>query len=370
MDHNVVPSSASGRKHILGLDLVRFAAAFVVMFFHLAFWSWWDSPSGPGTIHRTFPDLPEYWSFTSISWFGWVGVQIFFVISGFVIAMSANGRTWREFAIARLLRIFPTAWISAIVIFPVYLLFSDSELSAKLLRLFNTLIISPFPAWLDGVFWTLVIELVFYGLITVILATKGAQKLAAVAWVMTLASAFFLSLAALDLVNFSWITTLLLLQHGALFSLGIALYFALYKENKKPLRNYFLLFLSFAFSLCEIWLTAKSQLEVFAYESSPAIPMVLWSFCLVLIFISVKLGNFFSQALSMQKDSIRMLGLMTYPLYLTHSLIGGATLFLLSAIGMNRYYALGSSMVFCLITSWIIAKIEPILRARLSRYVV
>jgi peptidoglycan/LPS O-acetylase OafA/YrhL len=366
MEHDAARSAAPGNKHILGLDLVRFIAAFAVMFFHLAFWSWWDSLSGPGTIHKTFPNLPQFWSFTSIAWFGWVGVQIFFVISGFVIAMSANGRTWREFAIARLLRIYPTAWISAIIIFPIYFTFSGSTISASLLRFLNTLIISPLPSWLDGVFWTLVVELVFYCLITVNLATKGTKTLPVAAWGMTIASALFLSLAALDLVNFSWPSTLFLLQHGPFFSLGIALYVLLYGDNKHTIDNLSLLLLSFVFSLFEIWLTATAKLEAFSYSASPGTPMGVWSFFVVVIFTSVKFGGWFSAAFSKQKGAIRTLGLMTYPLYLTHSLVGGATLFLLSATGMNQYMALAFTMLSCLVIAWVITKIEPVLRSKIS----
>ena len=79
----------SHSRQIVGLDLVRFAAACLVMFFHFGFWMW----AGPAEsitsraagVSVRFPEL------TFLS-FGRVGVEIFFVISGFIIAYSARTR--------------------------------------------------------------------------------------------------------------------------------------------------------------------------------------------------------------------------------------------------------------------------------------
>ncbi|RYE53878.1 MAG: acyltransferase, partial [Sphingobacteriales bacterium] len=49
--------------------------------------------------------------------FGWLGVPVFFVISGYYIAVSAtNCKTARDFAVKRLFRIFPAYWISLIIV--------------------------------------------------------------------------------------------------------------------------------------------------------------------------------------------------------------------------------------------------------------
>jgi peptidoglycan/LPS O-acetylase OafA/YrhL len=51
-------------RQLLGLDLIRFSAAFMVLAFHLC------AGTALGPLTR----------------WGWVGVEIFFVLSGFVIA--------------------------------------------------------------------------------------------------------------------------------------------------------------------------------------------------------------------------------------------------------------------------------------------
>src|SRR3546814_4731667 len=41
------------------------------------------------------------------AWWGWVGVELFFVISGFVITMSASGKSAADFAAGRIARLYP-----------------------------------------------------------------------------------------------------------------------------------------------------------------------------------------------------------------------------------------------------------------------
>lgn len=57
--------------------------------------------------------------------YGWLGVEIFFVVSGFVICMSAWGRGVGEFAASRISRLFPAYW--AAVLFTAGVLFAWPE---------------------------------------------------------------------------------------------------------------------------------------------------------------------------------------------------------------------------------------------------
>ncbi|MER9864925.1 hypothetical protein [Mesorhizobium sp. M0185] len=76
----------SGR--LVGLDLLRIFAAFSVMLFHFAYWSW--APTVASTPKSITGGALQYPELIPFSWWGWVGVEIFFVISGFVIAFSAS----------------------------------------------------------------------------------------------------------------------------------------------------------------------------------------------------------------------------------------------------------------------------------------
>ncbi len=94
------------RSHIAGLDLVRFLAASSVMMCHFAVISW-SMPVGLNYGVEGAPAYPELDFFR----IGWVGVETFFVLSGFVIAQSANGNNAYSFLRGRIGRLVPAVWI-------------------------------------------------------------------------------------------------------------------------------------------------------------------------------------------------------------------------------------------------------------------
>lgn len=103
----------SGRARLEELDLLRFLAALAVVVFHYMAASkslWGVQPT------RIFPSVAP------LSVLGILGVELFFVISGFVILMSVMGRTAGEFAISRFTRLFPAYWFSVLAIFLLYTL--------------------------------------------------------------------------------------------------------------------------------------------------------------------------------------------------------------------------------------------------------
>jgi len=98
------------KRQILGLDLLRFAAALLVMWYHLAYGSWTFDAQFCRQIGMDFSVFSGLRPFAE---FGWIGVEIFFVISGYVIAFSAESSTAGVFLESRVLRLVPGAWICA-----------------------------------------------------------------------------------------------------------------------------------------------------------------------------------------------------------------------------------------------------------------
>ncbi len=92
-------------RHVLGLDLIRLLAALLVMAYHFAFW---HSTRGQNILTDAFGVISTVGRPLN---FGWIGVEIFFVLSGYVIAFSAVGTRSPVFLRNRFLRLAPGSWI-------------------------------------------------------------------------------------------------------------------------------------------------------------------------------------------------------------------------------------------------------------------
>ncbi|WP_219666854.1 acyltransferase family protein [Streptomyces bambusae] len=146
---------------LAALDGVRILAAIAVLCYHyLALDSGWGEPAAD-----VFP-VASAWAA-----YGWLGVEIFFLVSGFVICMSAWGRTAGEFAVTRVSRLFPAYW--AAVLFTAGVLYTWPEVSS--VHAFSDVMVNltmlqggvDVPH-IDHVYWTLFVELKFYALFALV----------------------------------------------------------------------------------------------------------------------------------------------------------------------------------------------------------
>src|SRR5690606_1330209 len=85
------------------IDILRFIASSMVVFFHL---------SCPIVYLDNF--------YRSLVKYGYIGVPIFFVISGYCILLSAHScKNLKDFVFRRFFRIFPVYWLSLAIVFGV-----------------------------------------------------------------------------------------------------------------------------------------------------------------------------------------------------------------------------------------------------------
>lgn len=100
---------------------------------------------------------------------GRLGVVIFFLISGFVVPYSIKpDRPLLRFAVSRLFRLYPAYWVSLVLV-SVALTLSGQAPSPEQLLANGTMAATILGEdWMSGVYWTLFIEMLFYGAIIVL----------------------------------------------------------------------------------------------------------------------------------------------------------------------------------------------------------
>ncbi|RZL04608.1 MAG: acyltransferase, partial [Hymenobacter sp.] len=169
------------------IDLLRFLAALAVVFFHFTFRGFHADQLSP----------VEYPVLGSVFKYGYFGVDLFFLISGYVVLLSAQGKTLGQFFTSRVTRLFPAYWVACTFTFVVVRLFGpaphtpgwspilDAPVHEYLVSMTMLQRFFGVPD-LDGVYWTLSIELVFYFLVALLISFGWLRHLLLVlaGWLM------------------------------------------------------------------------------------------------------------------------------------------------------------------------------------------
>lgn len=303
------PATGSKRPPRLGLlDGLRFAAAVLVVLFHYTAWhhGYW----GTAEAKDAWPLLSR------ISVYGNMGVQLFFIISGFVILLSAYGKGAGRFVGSRVGRLYPAYWFAVLATgFLVIVMWPQmgAGLGAKEL-LANLTMFHPAMEvrHIDGVYWTLWVEMRFYLLILVLmvlrLLTIRSMSVLAVAWPV-------LGLAA-HLMNRESAAQDLMSEYAPLFCGGIIL-FLIYRFGHSVLR-WSVLALNVGIAAYFTGVKGPSEaLELVGY----VIPA--WHYWLIVVGLYAAVALLSLTRLGhVQWRFLGILGAMTYPVYLLHQVWG------------------------------------------------
>jgi peptidoglycan/LPS O-acetylase OafA/YrhL len=324
------------------LDTFRGLAAFGVMIYHYCLRYGEIVSPNPNQVpegHGLFLQLVFPW--------------FFFVISGFVIFMTLS-RTKNEvdFLVSRFSRLYPAYWAAVVLTFTVMAVFPLAGRTYPLQV--GAINLTMLQGWLlqpniDGVYWTLMIELSFYALMYLLFRLKQLKRIESIgsAWLIVQCTVA-IGQRALHHRLPSVVSNTLLLSWFQFFFAGVLFY---------HLRTYgFTWFRLLILALCVLT-------QGIVYESPTAAGEAFVFFILFVLFLYDRLHFLCNRPLL-------YLGAISYPLYLIHQNIGYTTIQHLSSLGAPRWAGL---LVACAVSlslaSLLTFSVEkPALRAIRSRY--
>jgi peptidoglycan/LPS O-acetylase OafA/YrhL len=290
--HAVLPP-ATPRRYVAGLSLLRGLAALSVALYHY---------TGAVLPKLRVPEIQNLFKN------GWLGVEVFFVISGFVIPYSLLGKGYSPkkilpYMAKRIVRINPPAYLAMLLVLAQWYLIDyaishrvayTKDLSiAQLVH--NVLLTVPFSEqkWIIGIFWTLAIEFQFYIFIGLLFNLLFEKKF------IGYFVAVFLGIGLVQYLPFKSIENFF--HFSALFALGGLTLFRYQERISNTL--YFALLALFA---------GVAYVEIGWYEAA--------------IGVATALAIYY---LKIENGLTRFLGNISYSFYLVHALIGTTCEFIL-----------------------------------------
>lgn len=290
---------------------------------------------------------------------GKLGVYLFFIISGFLIAKSMEAsKSLADFYAKRLSRIWPLFIVAGIVVF-VFMKFLSAPAVTIGLNKFNTspagmidLFMTSFFfkdigfRWVDGVFWSVLVELKFYfyiGLFAVVFKKRYIEAFCATAIILGSIDFLILLYDRAGDLRFTGANQLRFVSeflHGALishylpfFAVGVALY----RNKFDGLFNALCVLCAFAF------LIAISEDQQFETVRNAQFLLIL------------AIGLALDQAL-LKARIVLWLGKYSYSLYLFHQMIGLAVIAAIAPrVGINIAIVLVLALV--LFVSWFFSQL-------------
>lgn len=326
------------RYHLI--DLVRFMAAFMVMVFHYTALGAADVMEGRKRLLAPMDVYPDLYPVTKY-WF--LGVELFFLISGFVILSSALKRSALEFMISRGTRLYPTLWAAIFFTTAVLFYFHGPYFNMSLMQFFaNLTLLNDYMHVrdIDPVFWTLHMELQFYGCVFLLIVCGVVQrvKLWLSAWMgLTICYALFKQPFFMP-----WF---LPPAYSAYFIAGCIFYLG--GQQGYRLFHWIMLALCLLLSLYHVPHLVRQFIEVEYSQDQWVCAVIIISFYCFMFLISIGRLNIKTSSM------VVLLGGLSYPLYLTHHMFGRYLIDLLAPV-VNAYLLLLGLTIAAVLLAFII----------------
>lgn len=290
------------------LDALRGLAALAVVFYH------YTTQYGKMFGHTAEPPFTMP--------YGSYGVQLFFMISGFVIFLTLDRiNKPMDFVISRASRLFPAYWtaiaLTTAVVWTFGLAGEERDLTTTLINFSMIQGVFEIPD-VDGVYWTLLYELIFYALMFGLFCSKQLHR---IMLVIFLAVTLNIVNSYVDFIPWK-IQLFLLLEYNHLFGAGILFY--LMRKEGVTIAKLSLI----GWCLLAHWLQGNMMGSI-----------IVSTFFIVFLLFTYQLLGFLTI------KPLIWLGSISYSLYLLHQNIGYVIIRELEAIALSPATAICIALI-------------------------
>tara|TARA_B100000989_G_scaffold296485_1_gene279823 strand:- start:276 stop:1298 length:1023 start_codon:yes stop_codon:yes gene_type:complete len=307
---------SKNKERIVNIDILRgVAIIFIVLYHYTAHYS-------PDYLFRS-----DNWT-SDVTKHLWVGVDIFFILSGYCIAMTIfQSQNYIEFLMRRFARIYPAYVFCGLTTLIFYSFFDLPGREVDWYTGFMNLIFANFVPglnfkYIDGVYWMLIVELKFYIFFGIIYFFFKDLNKSIISWVI-----FSIFLNIIILFDDNIVGTITSISpHANWFLVGLMI-FSL-KEKRL-----FMYFLTILFVISNIIVNERFT----GYE----LPFILIVF---LIWLVLKLK------LNFRLSLISKIGLISFSWYLLHNSIGIIMIREINKLGAENF-----SVIIAIISTLLMA---------------
>jgi peptidoglycan/LPS O-acetylase OafA/YrhL len=330
------------------LDGLRGIAALAVVASHFT-----------GAYNSRYPLAPEPFFDFHIGAFG---VQLFFLISGFVILMTAqNSARASDFAISRASRLYPAYWVAlGITLMLTFLFDIPGRVESPLAIIAN---FSMVQRWflmpnVDDVYWTLAIEMQFYVILLALLLifrNHLSDRIMAIVLGMWLSLSLVVSLWASpsssgidpQLVDLPvrMVLNATLAEFGPLFSLGMLAYISRKRSKPHPL-------LGIAFAVAVL---CSGLLHDWWYALTVAV------ICAVFLVVTLR-----KSTPLLTSRPLLFVGKISYSLYIVHT-VPGLIIITLTMPVLGRDWSMLLALVVVLLLAWGLHEVAEVRGSKLLK---
>ncbi|TDK34367.1 acyltransferase [Rhizobium deserti] len=341
--------SAGKPERLVNLDILRLASAIMVLLFHYGFRMQISGESGG----LGFPELAPFAMWCD------AGLLIFFGISGYVITMSAQDRSAYDFAVGRVARLWPSFIVCATITAGVLAIWPVPTIAPPTIQqwLAHGIIISralgqPF---LDGAYWTIAYEIIFYGWVFLLIATGLFQR----QWRLIVTVWLSVSVANEALLHSGALQKLLITQYSGYFAFGLVLFRL---RQSFSVSGCCMLLAATCWATAAPFITEAEFLATYGFHRNMGGLFLMGPLAVICVAVAA-LGP----SMPIRPRLAMALGGLTYPLYLLHQNIGYAAFAHFGTPG-NRWTVMALVLTILLLASSLIARtVEPAARRSVTR---